>query len=101
MAYTDRALQGALIARQNITQFVMSQIAMVWSCHWTLSCLGIFVEIFSIRRLYYLRDWCGKWDIGNEYLGPPAKGISRGLRPYTVPHYRDQRESGARTAEKA
>ena len=89
MAYTDRALQGALVARQNITQFVMSQIAMVWSCHWTLSCLGIFVEIFSIRRLYYLRDWCGKWDIGNEYLGPPARGISRGLRSHKVSNNRD------------
>ena len=85
----------------NIAQSLMGRTAMVWSCNWTLSCIRIFVEIFSLRRLHYLWDWRGEWDVSDGYLGPSAKGISRSLRPYTIPHYRDQRQTGARTAEKA
>ena len=79
----------------------MSMIAMVWPCNWTLSCLRIFVEVFSIRRLYYLRDWRGKRDIGNEHIRPPARGLSGGVSSHTVPHHRDQREPGTGTEEKA
>ena len=38
----------------NIAHSLMGRIAMVWSGNWTLSCIRIFVEIFSLRRLYYL-----------------------------------------------